>query len=191
MKMRVGFRFGLVAAAAMAVLAGAAAAPADAAGYVAPGRAAVARLLAKAQEYAGGAVGIAGKAPTGEHLRAMGRTVVVPDGHGGWITAIPVVRWPTADGLGQLVLFWHNRTFVGTSSLATWPSLGPEAVQVGIVRAGRNDIVLKYAVYRPSDPACCPTLPAVRIHYRWSGSAIAASARIPPGALERNLTLSA
>jgi hypothetical protein len=158
--------------------------PAAAAGYVAPGRAAVERLLAEANEYAP-----VSRGTTGEHLHVDGHAVVVPDGRGGFLTAIPVVRWPTADGLGQYVLFWHNRTYVGSSSLGTGGDLGHEAVQVAIIRAGRDDVVLKYSVYRPSDPACCPSLPPVRVRYSWNGARLVASRPVPAGALEKNLSM--
>jgi hypothetical protein len=183
-------RSALVAAAlaALAAVVAPAAGPAGAAGYVAPGRTAVASLMARAEEYARSR---SGTQATGEHLHPFGRAVVVPDGHGGWITAIPAVRWPTADAYGQLVLFWHNRTFVGTSSLAAWPDLGQEAVQVAIVRAGVNTIVVKYAVYKPTDAMCCPSLPAVRIRYSWSGSKIVASAKVPAGAFVKGLSVRA
>lgn len=180
-------RSALVAAALAAVIAPAAG-PAGAAGYVAPGRTAVASLMARAEEYAQSR---SGAQATGEHLHPFGHAVVVPDGHGGWITAIPAVRWPTADANGQLVLFWHNRTFVGTSSLAAWPNLGQEAVQVAIVRVGVNTIAVKYAVYKPTDPMCCPSLPAVRIRYSWSGSKIVASAKVPAGAFVKGLSFRA
>jgi hypothetical protein len=183
-------RWALAAAAATWGLASLVTAPAaTAATYVAPSHTAVVQLMVRAEEYTTGSAGA-----TGEHLHQDGPAVVVPDGKGGWITAIPAVRWPTADGYGQYILFWHNQTFVGTdavgtSSLATGTDLGNEAVQLGIVRAGVNNVVVKFAVYRPSDAACCPSLPAVRIHYSWNGSHLVETIPIPAGALEKNLTM--
>jgi hypothetical protein len=180
-----GPRGAAVAAALAAGLMATMPAAASAAAPVTPTHTAVVRLVATANEYA---VPM-GKGSTGEHLHQDGHAVVVPDGRGGWITAIPVVRWPTADGLGGYVLFWHNRTFVGSSSPGTATNLGHEAVAVSIVRGGRNNIVLRYAVYKPSDAACCPSLPPVRIGYGWNGSHIVASSKVPAGALERNLAM--
>src|SRR5437764_2593360 len=42
-----------------------------------------------------------------------GAPVTVADGAGGYLTAVPARRSPSADGHGELVFFWHNRTFLG------------------------------------------------------------------------------
>jgi len=79
--------------------------------YVAPSYTAVVHLLSSAEEFS---LQHGRLVPTGEHLAIDGKAAVVPAGGGTWLTAIPVVRWPTADGYGQLVLFWHNTTLVGS-----------------------------------------------------------------------------
>jgi hypothetical protein len=154
--------------------------------YVAPSHTAVMKLMARANEVApeekAGCTG-----PHCEHLHPMGKAVVVPDGHGGWLTAIPAVRWPTADGYGQLVLFWHNKTFVGTDALTPLPNLGNEAFTVGVVRAGKDTVVLKYARYKSTDPMCCPSLPPVKVAFHWNGTKVVASEPVPADAREKNL----
>jgi hypothetical protein len=114
---------------------------------------------------------------------------VVPDGHGGWLTAVPAVRWPTADGFGQVVLFWHDRTFIGSETLARLPSLGPEAAALAIVKAGPDRIVIRFARYRPSDAMCCPSLRPIEIVYSWNGRSLRASASVPVSALIESLNL--
>lgn len=154
--------------------------------YTAPSHEAVVRITAEMDEWAATARGTK-EAPTGEHFHQDGKAVVVPDGHGGFLTAIPVVRWPTADGLGQYVLFWHDRTFLGSDMLRRLPGLGQEAVRVTIGHARKNRITLRFAVYRKGDPAAAPSLPPQEITYYWTGRRLASSAPVRNGALEPHL----
>lgn len=50
------------------------------------------------------------------HFRQIGHRIVVPDGHGGTVTAAIGVRSITADGHGQLVFFFHGQHFLGWDS---------------------------------------------------------------------------
>jgi hypothetical protein len=127
------------------------------------------------------------KGKTCERLHRLDTVVIVTDGHGGWLTAVPAERWPTADGYGQLVLFWHDRGFVGSETLAHLPSLGPEAVSLAIVGSGPDRIVIRFARYRPSDAMCCPSLKPMTIVYTWTGKDLKASAQVPSSALLPNL----
>lgn len=124
---------------------------------------------------------LSGSSRTGEHLALNGKILTVSDGHGGTLTAVPVVRFPTADAYGQLVLFWHNNRLIGSQSLTRLPLLGYEATMVGIYRSGPNAITLKFARYKASDPTCCPTLPPGYVTYHWTGTSLAASAPVPSG----------
>lgn len=179
----------LLAAASAWLGVGAALLPAaSAAAPVRPSAAAIARVLAGSVEVAPGESARC-KANACERLHQDGRTVVVPDGHGGWLTAVPAVRWPTADGHGQVVLFWHDRTFLGSETLARLPSLGAEAASLAIVRSGRDRVVVRFARYRPSDAMCCPSLKPIEIVYRWNGRALKASAPVPATALLESLRL--
>jgi|GEM_PF-3012679 len=177
----------LAAVAASLALAAGIAPIAGAASYVAPSHTAILKVLARANEIAPGAS--AHCTSHCEHLGLAGKIVVVRDGHGGWITAVPVVRWPTADGYGQYVLFWHDTTFVGAETLSKLPGLGPEAAQLGIVRGGLNRIVIKFAVYKKSDAMCCPSLPPVKVTYWWNGKAMVRSGPIPSGAVGLHLSM--
>ncbi len=112
---------------------------------------------------------------SGEHLALDGKIVTVADGRGGTITAVPAVRFPTADGLGQYILFWHDATFLGSDRLAKLPYLGAEAVSAGIVRSGTGFVTVAFAQYRPTDPMAAPSLPIEYVTYRWNGSRLTAS----------------
>lgn len=127
----------------------------------------------------GSAIEKSAQGPTGEHLAVAGRIVTVPDGFGGSLTAVPTVRFPTADGYGQYVLFWHDKTFLGSDRLAKLPYLGAESVQIEIVAHGPRYITLQFERYRPSDPMYAPSLPQADITYRWTGTALAASSAVP------------
>lgn len=180
----------IAAYAAVSAMLGAAGAfsPAAYAGhrYLAPSHTAVMNILAHANEVAPGEK-LNCTGPLCEHLHQNGKAVVVPDGRGGWITAIPTVRWHTADGYGQLVLFWHDTTFVGTDALTALPDLGQEAASVGIVRGGKNTVVLQYARYKKTDAMCCPSLAPVKVAFHWNGRAMTSSVPVPADARLANL----
>ncbi len=159
----------LVATIGLTPLAASAAAPAPAHGLA---RSEVVRILSAAQEFSHGTA-------TGEHLSLDGKIVNVPDGSGGTLTAVPVVRWPTADGYGQMVLFWHDETLVGSDRLAKLPNLGEESSQLKIVSYGTDSITVRFWRYRPTDPMYAPSLTPEDVTYRWNGQKLLASAPVP------------
>jgi len=136
-------------------------------------RSAVNAVLAKAQETSTSGV------TQGEHLVVAGKIVTVPDGFGGTLTAVPAVRFPTADGYGQLVLFWHNTTLVGSNHLLALPALGEEASQLSIVASGKGFVTVRYQCYKPSDPMYAPSLPPVDVTYTWTSQGLKASRSVP------------
>ncbi|MCL6594662.1 MAG: LppP/LprE family lipoprotein [Firmicutes bacterium] len=142
-------------------------------------RSAILRVLRRAEEVTPGH-----PRGDGEHLALLGKIVSVPDGHGGTLTAVPAVRYPTADGYGQLVLFWVGRRLVGSNNLTPLPDLGPEAVSLAVVRAGPDRIVVRYARYRASDPMYRPSLPPGYVTYSWDGKRLVASGPVPRGAVD-------
>ncbi len=150
--------------------------------YLGLTRSAVLKVTQSAVEY--GSQGI-----TGEHLQPFGKVVTVPDGFGGTLTAVPVVRWPTADAYGQMVLFWHDTTLIGSMQLAKLPSLGQEVTQLGIVASGTGYVTVRFARYRPQDPLAGPSLPPQDITYRWNGQRLVASAPVPKAASDDNGTV--
>ena len=102
--------------------------------------------------------------------------MTVSDGAGGYLTAVPALRNPSADGHGALVFFWHNQTFLGwDTNKETW--------NVSVRGGGANAIEATYADYAPGEPACCPSLPPVTITYRWNGVGLAQNRTLPAGAI--------
>lgn len=110
----------------------------------------------------------------GEYFRPIGRPLTIKDGRGtGTLTAVVGGRYPTADGQGQIVFFWHNRVFIGLSA-------GYEtSAVVSLKSPAPGTFVIRYAEYRPSDPNCCPTVPPRTVTYGWSGH-ILISNGVPP-----------
>jgi len=95
------------------------------------------------------------------------------DGHGGWITAVVGQRFPTADGYGQIVFFWHNTTFVGTDATT-------EHTQVALTGGGPGYFRVTYATYKAGAPACCPTGKAA-VRFRFNGAKFAPGRPLPKG----------
>src|SRR4051794_8387158 len=59
----------------------------------------------------------------------------VGDGGAGFLTAVPALRSPSADGHGWLVFFWHNQTFLGwDTDQETW-NVGVEAATPRSIQA--------------------------------------------------------
>ena len=106
---------------------------------------------------------------------ADGPPVTVDDGAGGYLTAVPALRSPSADGHGWLLFFWHNRTFLGwDTNQETW--------NVG-VRADGQAIQATYPRYASGDAACCPSLPSITITYRWNGTGLVQDQPLPSEAI--------
>ncbi len=132
----------------------------------------VLRVLGSAREYSHGAT-------TGEHLHLAGKVITVPDGFGGTLTAVPTVRFPTADGYGQLVLFWHGRTLIGSDRLSGLSNLGEESSQLKVVAFGKGFITVRFWRYKPTDPMYAPSLKPMDVTYRWTGKGLQASTAVP------------
>ena len=107
-----------------------------------------------------------------EHF-TPGPTTGILDGSGGTLTAAVGVRFPTADGYGQLVFFWHNDDFLGWN--ATQETISIE--QIESPASGVFDVT--YAQYAPTDPMSSPSLPPVTIAYRWNGSSLESNGTPP------------
>jgi hypothetical protein len=109
------------------------------------------------------------------HFKRYVGPLTIPDGHGGSLTAVIGGRWPTADGYGQLIFFWHNAAFLG------WDARY-ESIAIGPMKAGGTGVIqAQFAHYRPSDPLCCPKLPPLKISFRWNGNFLVASRNPPYG----------
>jgi hypothetical protein len=108
------------------------------------------------------------------HFSANDDPVTVSDGAGGWLTGIVAGRFPTADGHGQLVFFWHNTTFIGLDSHV-------ESIQImRLVAAGTGTLTVRYTQYASTDALCCPSLAPATIDFHWDGHTMTSSG-VPPG----------
>jgi hypothetical protein len=101
-------------------------------------------------------------------FQALHRRVITA-ADGSTITAVAAVRRQSADGTGQIVLFFRGRRFLG------WDSAF-ESLRLRVIAA--RQIVIRYGVYRGNDPFCCPSA-FKRITYRWNGRRIVASGTPP------------
>lgn len=109
------------------------------------------------------------KDPTEHFTASGGEPITVPDGRGGTLTAVVGTRFPTADGYGQLVFFWHNQTYLGTSAVSEASEI--ESLQPN----GVASFTVTYANYAPTDPMVNPSLPPQSVHYTWNGQSLNAS----------------
>jgi hypothetical protein len=110
----------------------------------------------------------------GEYFRDLGKPLTIRDGRGtGTLTAVVGTRYPTADGLGQVVVFWHNRTFIGQSASYESPAVRK------LASPAPGTFVISYARYKASDPACCPTIKPLSITYGWSGKLLISNGAPP------------
>ena len=108
-----------------------------------------------------------------EHMALELPPVTISDGGAGTLTAAIGGRFPTADGYGQLVFFWHGTTFLG------WDA-NQESMSIrGITSPGAGAFSISYAHYAATDALCCPSQPPVTITYTWNGSRLVPDAAPP------------
>ncbi|MCO5973334.1 LppP/LprE family lipoprotein [Actinoallomurus soli] len=115
-----------------------------------PGQAAIRRVLTRTVE----------AADPSTHFVSDRPPVTTPDGHGGTLTAVIGQRYPTADGKGQLVFFWHGTRFLGWDAVT-------ETDAVRAVTAGPGSFRVTYLHYAARDPECCPSLSPAAVTYTW------------------------
>ena len=109
-----------------------------------------------------------------------GNLISTPDGAGGEIRAIVGIRTPTADGKGQLVFFFHDRSFIG------WDA-SQEAISVlHLEAAGPRAFKVTYANYAATDPLVGASLPPAVITYSWDGRRVVPYSPPPPGVYQLN-----
>lgn len=89
--------------------------------------------------------------------------ITVSDGYDGWITAVVGTRYPTADGYGKLVFFWHDKKFIGWNAVY-------ESISAKIVDYGTGYFIVSYPQYASRDPLSSPSLSNINITYTWNGN---------------------
>lgn len=107
------------------------------------------------------------------------KTVTRSDSKGTVNTAVVGMRWPTADGMGQLVFFFDGKRFVGVNSTHE-----VYAVTKIHARAG-GGFAVTYANYKPSDPMVDPTLPPYTVDYQVGLHGVTASRPLVQTVLDR------
>lgn len=105
--------------------------------------------------------------------------VYTPDGQGGWLAAaigaLAPGGFPSADGKGHLVFFFHNNKFVG------WDAATMSTSIKNLTTSDNGIFKVTYAHYAPDDPMCCPSLPDREILYRWNSQSESFTASgLPP-----------
>jgi hypothetical protein len=106
------------------------------------------------------------------HFTPDSTPITVSDGYEGWITAVHGHRYPTADGYGHLIFFWHNDKFLG------WDAIY-ESLVSHIVDSGTGYFEVSYAQYATNDSLADPSLADKRIIYKWDGSSLKSSGSPP------------
>jgi len=110
-----------------------------------------------------------------EHFMPSGDLISTPDGAGGTLRAILGIRTPTADAKGQLVFFFHDRSFIG------WDA-SQEAISVlRLEAAGPRSFKVTYANYAATDALVGASLPPAVITYTWDGNRMLPDGPPPPG----------
>jgi hypothetical protein len=110
-----------------------------------------------------------------EHFKSTGRVVSTAGGAGGTLRAVVGIRTPTADAKGQLVFFFHDRSFIG------WDA-SQEAISVlGLELAGPRSFTVTYANYAANDALVGASLPPAVITYTWDGNRMTPDRTPPPG----------
>ncbi|HZX05750.1 LppP/LprE family lipoprotein [Kribbella sp.] len=95
------------------------------------------------------------------HFLPSSVKATVPDGNGGKLTAVVGTRSNAADGGGQVVFFFHGTKFVG------WDGDTETSGVTSLAGAGQGVFTIKYTHFAKDDPACCPSLSPVTIHWSW------------------------
>lgn len=116
-----------------------------------------------------------------EHFVLTGSPISTSVGNGDTFTAAMGTRYPSADGYGQVVFFFHNQKFIGLDS-------NVEKTAIRSVKLTNLASVLfriTYANYAPSDALYNPSLPPAAGDFGWNGDGFApvSDASIPKGAI--------
>jgi LppP/LprE lipoprotein len=79
----------------------------------------------------------------------------------------------SADGFNQRAFFFHNGQLVGADSTNA-------SASVSVYDQTGNLVRLVYAIYRPTDPMCCPTGIATVARFRLDDSGFVSLDQVPP-----------
>jgi hypothetical protein len=69
--------------------------------------------------------------------------------------------------------FFLNERYLGTDTLE------PSASPLAVVSVEDTLVALRYALYRPADPDCCPAAGSVVVQFQWNGERLVPLDTIP------------
>ncbi|MEV7097996.1 LppP/LprE family lipoprotein [Amycolatopsis sp. NPDC051045] len=93
------------------------------------------------------------------------------DGRG--LHVITATATGSADGYAQRAFFFYNDYYLGTDAKLSSATI-TEAWSTG------DTVALNYQLYKPDDPACCPTAGSATVRFHWSGHNLRPLDPIPP-----------
>ena len=82
------------------------------------------------------------------------------------------VRKGSATGHAQRAFFFLGRDYLGTDT-------ADESAAIEVLETSDDTITLRYVLYEPSDPYCCPTAGKATVRFHWDGTRLAPLDPIP------------
>jgi hypothetical protein len=89
------------------------------------------------------------------------------------LAAIVGVRKGSADASAQRAFFFAAGHLVGTDTRT-------DSARIRVALMRPPVIALRYELFRPRDPQCCPTAGSATVRYRWSGARLEPLDPVPP-----------
>jgi LppP/LprE lipoprotein len=83
------------------------------------------------------------------------------------------VRKGSADATAQRAFFFAAGRLVGTDTSS-------DSAGISVAFARPPVIALRYRLFNPTDPQCCPTAGTATVRYRWNGRRLVPLDPIPP-----------
>lgn len=116
-------------------------------------------------------------AATPAQAAALIRSLGYPDaGTGAYSASLPldvVVADKGGDGTAQNAFFFAHGRYIGTDTADLSAGIRVSSISGDIV-------ALTYALYKSSDPQCCPSAGAATVRFHWDGTHLTPLDRIPP-----------
>jgi LppP/LprE lipoprotein len=108
-------------------------------------------------------------------VRARGYFPVDTSGYekGAALAAIVGVRKGSADATAQRAFFFAGAGLAGTDTRS-------DSAGIRIAFSRPPVIALRYELFNPRDPQCCPSAGSATVRYRWNGDRLVPLDRAPP-----------
>jgi hypothetical protein len=100
-----------------------------------------------------------------------------PDENSQWprldgLNVITATATGSADGYDRRAFFFYGNNYLGTDATQS-------SADVGESWSTSDTVALSYRLYKPSDPACCPTAGSALVRFHWDGSRLRPLDAIP------------